>query len=149
MLLRRVGYIILLVLFFTGIFPAKDAFALSCYGSTCNNKDPNAYGCSAITVSEVYGSGASGPMDAQLRYSSGCGTQWTKVENENLNTRHLKGVLTVHDVAFSVLTSEDLSNYSYIWTNMYVTSVDGRCTKGWQGYNNSLFDTNTSYTCHQ
>jgi hypothetical protein len=56
---------------------AQPAAAALCYGSTCNGKDPNAQGCSAVNVvaTEVW----SDSFSVAMRYSSGCAARWTRM----------------------------------------------------------------------
>ncbi|SBT53228.1 DUF2690 domain-containing protein [Micromonospora narathiwatensis] len=47
---------------------------------SCNGKDPNTMGCTAVTVAE--GAARNG-VYVELRYSSGCQAYWTRYTNKN------------------------------------------------------------------
>jgi len=81
----KVSYAILLaILMFslTGSFPAR--VLASCYGKTCDGRDPVASGCSGVTKLslDLSTTGASYPGLDELRYASNCNAAWTRVTNQ-------------------------------------------------------------------
>jgi hypothetical protein len=61
------------------VLQASPALA-SCTGSGCTGKDPNAQGCSAVSVQSRTFEGPAGPetLTIQLRKSNGCGAYWAR-----------------------------------------------------------------------
>lgn len=143
---EKIGIIIGILILVILIIPQNQVNGATCSGTTCNDKDPYDYGCSAITKKQIDKSGSSGDLHVELRYSSGCNSTWTRSSNVQLNIRHLYAELDKNNATYTRLTYENLNDYSYIWSNMWVSSV-GRCIRGKMGPNNSSFDTITTYSC--
>ena len=73
---------------------SSNASNLFCYGSTCSGKWPDVEGCSsgASTVMTAPGSGPSGTIEAQLRWSSACNANWARAQSYSGN-RYMKAEL--------------------------------------------------------
>lgn len=132
---------------FMGIPIGKASAApnLTCWGSSCNNLDPASSGCSAITAAYDRDSSLSGTVRADLRWSSGCYSNWTRTTNEYPGVvRHLKAYLTSEYPYYNRVVPEESSLYVQIWTNMY-SGYYYNCSQGKQGFvDSSIFDAITS-----
>lgn len=93
---------------------AQPAAAASCYGSTCNGKDPNAQGCSAVNVAatQVWQSSFS----VAMRYSSGCAARWTRmIVDDYLHTCCVPMYISIERQIYTP--------YGYARTHYYVKKV--------------------------
>jgi hypothetical protein len=63
---------------------ASPASAATCYGASCNDKNPYDYGCvsDAVTIYTVNHVGTWGTGILQLRYSPSCGAAWAKIVDD-------------------------------------------------------------------
>lgn len=86
------------------------AFRASCYGSTCNGKDPVDYGCTEISTIRTKAC-AGGTLE--LRYSKSCNAKWAKVTRTDGNT------LTSAWLSNAKNTTIDTVIWSYMYSNMY------------------------------
>lgn len=121
---------------------SSPATAASCYGASCNAKDPQEQGCNAtaITVEEMSYAG----YYLELRYSSGCWAMWVRVTSEgNWATR---GTFRLERQSpssyFSVTFAPQEDGLK--WTKMYNRSYTLR---GYMSiYNSSYNETSTFRT---
>lgn len=113
---------------------------LYCSGSNCSGKWPDAEGCSsgALTVMTAPGSGPSGTLEAQLRWSSACNANWARAQSYSGN-RYMKAELYMNGYQ---------SNFNYgvdVFTKMESAS-DYHCAAGHMDTNQDPeYDTSTSY----
>lgn len=107
-----------------------------CSGSSCNNVDPQGSGCSAVSANSAWktGSNGSGILRVDLRWSSGCNSNWSRATNEYpYAIRKLRAQLTDSSPAYNNLVTPYASSaYAQIWTNMY-NGTPYNCAKGQQG----------------
>ncbi len=153
--MKDIKFLILIAVFavLLGI-PAGKANAAprySCYGYQCNNLDPAAEGCSAITANAAWKWGAtgSGQVRADLRWSSEsyCYSNWTRTTNTYpVASRHLKAYLT-DSSGNNRVASEEYYYATQIWTNMY-NGAYYNCAVGKQGWpGTGSFDATTVKAC--
>jgi hypothetical protein len=72
--------------------PASPVSAASCSGAGCNNLDPSATGCDsgAITVETQNITQNGSSIRVELRWSSTCQTNWSRVTNTSSGFRYMK-----------------------------------------------------------
>lgn len=139
--------LVVVSLILMGLSVSTRNVSAACYGSSCNNIDPDGSGCSAITVKYVDWNGASGPLRTELRKSYNCNAKWTRVTNLNYDIRHLKARLTQSNFITNVVDPEEWYVYAQIWTVMYDGSSQ-KCSLGYQGWTwTDYFDVTTDPTC--
>ena len=119
----------------------------TCSGATCNGVDPNGSGCSAVTAKSEWkdGSSGSGTLRTDLRWSSGCQSNWSRVTNEYpYQVRRLRARLTNDDGVYitNLVDPVTSSDYGQIWTDMY-DGANRRCAIGSQGLVGYSYDTTT------
>ena len=123
---------------------------LLCYGSSCNNQDPQSSGCSAVSANSAWktGSAGSGVLRVDLRWSSGCNANWSRATNEYpYAIRKLRAQLTDNSPAYNNLVPPYASSsYAQIWTNMY-DGTGYNCAKGQQGPLGGSYDATTVPAC--
>lgn len=123
---------------------------LLCSGSSCNNQDPQASGCSAVSANSAWktGSAGSGVLRVDLRWSSGCNANWSRATNEYpYAVRKLRAQLTDSTPSYNNLVSPYASSaYAQIWTNMY-DGTSYNCAKGQQGPLGGSYDAVTVPAC--
>ncbi len=130
------------------LLPAQNVYALSCYASSCNNKNPTQYVCQndAYTAVAKWATASSGTVRMDLRYSPQCAANWTRTTNESPGqVRRLRAELW-NSSKTTLLMSYESSIYVYVYTNMYDGTVV-RCGKGKQGFVGSGFDAITAFGC--
>lgn len=106
------------------------AQAATCSGYGCDGLDPNATGCSAGAndTASTYLYNASGSVVGlpELRYSSTCGTNWTRVTSY-VGVRGLYARVTRESDGRSYA---DVGNYQVIWSNMVYADGITACATG-------------------
>lgn len=123
----------------------------SCYGSSCNYKDPALQGCSAITANAAWAWGSSGQVRTDLRWSnsSDCYSNWsraTKTYPYYYVTRHLKAYLSDY-YGNNRVTPTEYYYGTQIWTDMY-SGAYYNCAKAKMGPAGSgSFDAVTVKAC--
>lgn len=96
--------------------------AVTCSGNGCNGQDPEATGCAnanAFTASSVTVTDGDGVALIRVdnRFSSTCGTNWTRITSLNGNGRAIEGSITRDSdgLSFSSLTN---GGGGVFWTPM-------------------------------
>ncbi len=119
---------------------SSNASNLFCYGSTCSGKWPDVEGCSsgASTVMTAPGSGPSGTIEAQLRWSSACNANWARAQSYSGN-RYMKAELYTNgyqsNLNFGIDVFTEMESASYY-----------HCADGHMDTNpDPEYDTSTSY----
>ncbi len=113
---------------------------LYCSGTGCKGKWPDVEGCSsgALTVMTASGSGPSGTIEAQLRWSSACNANWARAQSYSGN-RYIKAELYMNGYQ---------SNYRYgidVFTPMESASYY-HCAEGHMDTSpDTQLDTSTAY----
>jgi hypothetical protein len=81
-LLVRVGVVLLLA---TGgiVVWGQPSMAATCSGTSCNDKDPNSYGCSSGATSKIVRTLPGGTTTIEVRYSSRCNAWWARERTDN------------------------------------------------------------------
>lgn len=141
--------LIILLGLFTGMVQARPS--ATCSGSGCNGVDPQGSGCSAITgqFTQKDGSAGSGTVQADLRYSSGCQSKWSRATNIYPGAiRKLSARLTDNTVShLNVEPSFSSSIYAQLWTDMHNGSST-LCSIVQQGNVGGSYDAITNPACY-
>jgi hypothetical protein len=137
------------ILFGIPIGTASAAPHMSCSGWDCNNLWPEDEGCSAVTANAAWKwspPGGSGLVRADLRWSTGCYANWSRVTNESpYAVRRLRAHLT-DSAGVNRVAAVENSQYAQIWTTMYDGSYYN-CAGGKQGFVGYAFDAVTVLAC--
>ena len=84
------NYLLSMIVLTSFIFVFCPAQAVTCLGTSCENKDPRDTGCAAdsktITAASAVAEDAFNKVIVQLRYSNTCKTNWTRIFYENKTT---------------------------------------------------------------
>lgn len=151
--MRRIIVMVALLFVVAGSFTfssTKPAFAhsastvrpltVTCSGDGCDNADPNVTGCSdstAVTVKEMQITGAAGTSDAgtiadvELRYSSTCGTNWTRFTSFIDNAKTVATIERLQQTGISYL--------KYCSPTSCYASNDGGSTVNYSIYTNMVY----------
>ncbi|MFZ4700006.1 MAG: DUF2690 domain-containing protein [Candidatus Methylumidiphilus sp.] len=142
------NYLLSMIVLTSFIFVFCPAQAVTCLGTSCENKDPRDTGCAAdsktITAASAVAEDAFNKVIVQLRYSPTCKTNWTRIYYENKTTTwddNLDAALTpilksvgITRQSDSVVRSNPVDPSKGIyWTKMVYVYDKYQKTMGW-GY---------------
>ena len=120
--------------------PSERAMAASCYGASCNWKDPYGTSCWYDAYYAVVRYGPSGSYFYNgNKYSPGCVANWS-------HTQSYGGYAYLAAQTYGVYTYHGPRPYLYVWNNMW----DGRttvCTRGFKGWAHQNYQWVTSWGC--
>ncbi len=126
------------VLFLVGV--RGEASAATCYGASCNWKDPYGTSCWNDAYYAVIRYGPSGSYFYNgNKYSPGCVANWSHTQSYN-------GYAYMAAQTAGVYTYHGPRPYLYVWNNMW----DGRsvvCTRGFKGSGYQTYQWVTPWGC--
>lgn len=120
MTMQRFLTALLILMMGIAIMPFDSVSAASCSGSGCNGLDPQATGCAtgAITVETKTITQNGSSIKVELRWSSTCQTNWSRVTNTSSGSRYMKAYMNQQWVGEIYPAYGSGSNGAVIWTPM-------------------------------
>ena len=125
---RIIRMLLVLTLTFAGLgFYSHPAYAADCYGSNCEDLNPNTMGCSgdAVTSGSVkyLGDGGTNLSFVETRKSTACATKWARTTNRSGGYRYAAATLRYgrdnYCYTKNVSSPGSIANYATVYTPMH------------------------------